>query len=176
MRHRLPLSGNPVTNDNAVWTAPPRPLPWPAIAVADTARGVAALELALALGEAAHELAVPVRFRLLDFAHAPVLPAGFAARFAALGDVHAQSLDRALAVALDASALELWVGLPALVAFTPDFGILLGVDRPRLEWPSALRRVAVQLALTSVRPGLARALLEELNRRGFLPVVGHGVR
>jgi hypothetical protein len=176
MRHRLPLSGSSVTTERR-WDGPRRTLPWPAIAIADTARGMAALGFALALGEAAHDLNVPVRFQLLDFEREPALPVELAPRFAALGGVHTQQVGAdGLAVAVDASALELWVGLPALAALAPAFGVLLGVDRPRLEWPAALRGVQVALALAGARPGLARVLLEELNRRGFLPAGDHGVR
>jgi hypothetical protein len=175
MRHRLPLSGGSVTTSDSAWDGPRRTLPWPAIAIADTARGLLALELALALGEAAHERNLPVHVRLLDFEREP--SSVLARRFEAFGSVHSQHVVGDLAVTVDASALELWVGLPALVALQPAFGILLGIDRPRLEWPAALRGldagrrrdVDVQLALAGARPGLARALLEELKRRGMLP-------
>jgi hypothetical protein len=167
MRHRLPLSGGSVTTNDSAWDGPRRALPWPAIAIADTARGLLALELALALGEAARELPLPVHVRLLDFECEP--PPELARRFEAIGSVHAQRVSGDVAVAVDAGALELWVGLPALVALEPAFGILLGIDRPRLEWPPALRGVQVQLALAGAPPGLARALLQELKMRGFLP-------
>jgi hypothetical protein len=177
MRHRLPLSGSSATRDETRWEGPRRALPWPAVAIADSARGLAALEFALALGEAAHDLRVPVRFVLLDFARVPTLPTELAPRFAALGGVHAQRVGHeGVPVAIDARALELWVGLPALVALEPAWGILLGADRPRLEWPTELRGVEVGLALAEPRPGLARVLLQELNRRGFLPAEDHSVR
>lgn len=176
MRHRLPLSGGSVTTKDASWDGPRRALPWPAIAIADTARGLAALELALALGEAAHELHAPVHFRLLDFASTPALPTELAPRFAAVGSVQAHQVGSELPVAVSTGALELWVGLPALVALQPAFGILLGVDRPPLEWPPSLRGVQATLKLTGPRPGLARVLLEELKRRGFLPGGDHSVR
>jgi hypothetical protein len=177
MRHRLPLSGGSVTTNDDAWSGSRRLLPWPAIGIADTARGLDALEFALALGEAAHALRVPVRFQLLDFARAPSLPSAQQARFSAIGPVHAQRVDgEGVAVAVDASALELWVGIPALVALEPELAILLGAHRSPLEWPAALRGVGHRLALTGTRPGLAAALLAELNRRGFLPAEGHGVR
>ncbi|MET0286691.1 MAG: hypothetical protein ABW352_19580 [Polyangiales bacterium] len=166
-----------MTTHDSPWDGPRRALPWPAIAIADTARGLDALGFALALGEAAHDLRVPVRFHLLDFEREPALPSELAPRFAAAGSVQAQRVSgEGVAVAVDASALELWVGLPALASLAPAFGVLLGVDRPRLEWPALLRGVQVALALTGPRPGLARTLLEELNRRGFLPAGDHGVR
>ncbi len=176
MRHRLPLSGSSVTKNDFRWDGPRTKLPWPAIAIADTERGLAALELALALGEAAHQLHIPVRFRVLDFERAPLLPVEQASRLQAFGPLNTQHVERELAVALDGSALELWVGLPALVALEPTLGILVGVDRPRLEWPPLLRGVSVTLALAAVRAGLAGALLQELNQRGFLPAVGEVVR
>ncbi|HEX5659661.1 MAG TPA: hypothetical protein VFX59_20835 [Polyangiales bacterium] len=165
-----------MTRNDARWERPRSALPWPAIAIADTARGLSALDFALALGEAAHELHVPVHLRLLDFEREPALPSALAPRFAAVARVSAQRVEGDVAVTVDASALELWVGLPALVALQPALGILLGIDRPRLEWPSLLRGVQPQLGLAATRPGLAAALLQELKRRGFLPGGEHSVR
>lgn len=165
-----------MTTNDARWSGPRRVLPWPALAIADTERGFAALELSHALAEAARARGLPVRFRLLDFACEPQLPVAFAARLAALGPVTAQHVVRDEAIAIDGGALELWVGLPALVWCKPALGVLVGVERPRREWPAALRDAEVALALARPRAGLAAALLEELNRRGFLPAEDHGVR
>lgn len=178
MRHRLPLSGPAVSSNEVAWERARQVLPWPAVGIADTGHGNEALLFAVELAEAAHALGIPVRASLLDFTREPQLSPHWAERFARVATGRSIRVDDSFRADHPRDALQLWVGIPALVALAPALSVLLGAERQLLEWPSALRGLAasVVLALPGAGPGVARALTEELNRRGFLPAGSQSVR